>query len=264
MPNHYHLLVETPRANLSRAIGWLQTTYSIRFNHRYHRSGHLFQGRFKAHLVEADSYSMELLRYVHLNPVRPQDKTLVVPAERWEMFSEYPWSSHRAYAGRALAPSWLCTEWLSFFASRRKEAQRRYQRFLEESFGTVVENPWAKLRLGLVLGSEEMLERARDLLQVKPRQEEVRWMARLEKGKVRVALAQALAEEQSERAWQVWVRVRLGAERRIDVARAYGYKDGSAITQILKRLEARSDPEMAARMSDLRESLSISVSSVKS
>ena len=63
MPNHYHLLLETPRANLSRAVGWLQTTYTIRFNRRHRRSGHLFQGRFKAHLVEADAYAMELLRY---------------------------------------------------------------------------------------------------------------------------------------------------------------------------------------------------------
>ena len=54
MPNHYHLLVETPRANLSRAIGWLQTTYTIRFNRRHRRSGHLFQGRFKAHIVDAE------------------------------------------------------------------------------------------------------------------------------------------------------------------------------------------------------------------
>jgi REP element-mobilizing transposase RayT len=64
MPNHYHLLVETPQANLSRGIGWLQTTYSVRFNRRHRRSGHLFQGRFKAHLVEADSYAKTLLRYL--------------------------------------------------------------------------------------------------------------------------------------------------------------------------------------------------------
>jgi REP element-mobilizing transposase RayT len=72
MPNHDHLLLETPQANLSRAVGWLQTTYTIRFHHRYRRSGRLFQGRFKAQVVEADSYALELLRYVHLNPVRPK------------------------------------------------------------------------------------------------------------------------------------------------------------------------------------------------
>lgn len=79
MRNHYHLVVETPRANLSRALGWLQTTYTIRFNRRHRRSGHLFQGRFKAHLVEADSYAMELLRYIHLNPFI---STQCVPATR--------------------------------------------------------------------------------------------------------------------------------------------------------------------------------------
>src|SRR5271163_1188229 len=65
MPNHYHLLVETPRANLSRAMGWLQTTYSVRFNRRHRRSGHLFQGRFKAHLVDGEDYARQLLCYVN-------------------------------------------------------------------------------------------------------------------------------------------------------------------------------------------------------
>ena len=74
MPNHYHLLIETPRGNLSRAVGWLQTTYTVRFNRRHGRSGHLFQGRFKAHLVEADSYAMELIRYIHLNPDTAQEQ----------------------------------------------------------------------------------------------------------------------------------------------------------------------------------------------
>jgi len=89
MPNHYHLLVETPRGNFSRALGWLQTTYTIRFNRWHRRNGHLFQGRFKAHLVEADAYAMTLLRYVHLNPVRPRLKTAPVPAERRKILLQY-------------------------------------------------------------------------------------------------------------------------------------------------------------------------------
>jgi REP element-mobilizing transposase RayT len=70
MPNHYHLLLQTPQANLSAAAGWLQTTYSVRFNRRHRRSGHLFQGRFKAQLVEEDAYAAEWIEYIHLNPVR--------------------------------------------------------------------------------------------------------------------------------------------------------------------------------------------------
>ena len=62
MPNHYHLLTQTPRGNLSQAVGWLQATYAARFNRRHRRCGHLFQGRFKAHLVDADAYARPLLR----------------------------------------------------------------------------------------------------------------------------------------------------------------------------------------------------------
>ena len=64
MPNHYHLLLQTPRANLTDAAGWLQATYSIRFSRRHRRSGHLFQGRFKGLLVEADGYARTLIKYI--------------------------------------------------------------------------------------------------------------------------------------------------------------------------------------------------------
>ena len=80
--NHYHLVLETPLGNLSEAMGSLQTTFTVRYNRRRKRSGHLFQGRFKAQLVEADGYAMELLRYVHLNPVRiGVEKGKAIPAE---------------------------------------------------------------------------------------------------------------------------------------------------------------------------------------
>src|SRR5579862_5474263 len=167
MPNHYHLVVETPGGGLSRAIGWLQTTYTIRFNRRHRRSGHLFQGRFKAHLVEADHYAMELLRYLHLNPVRPRDKTAPVPREGRGPLREYPWSSHRAYLGKAAAPPWLCTDWLSFFGRKRPEAQKNYARFVDDAFGAAAENPWRELKGGLALGSEAFLERVCQLLESK-------------------------------------------------------------------------------------------------
>ena len=161
VPNHYHLLLETPQANLSRAVGWLQTTYTIRFHHRHRRSGHLFQGRFKAQVVEADSYALELLRYVHLNPVRPKDKRALIQLERRPALAEYRWSSHRAYLGKDRPPTWLCTEWLSFFGRTRAEAQKRYGRFVGDAFGEVIESPLERLQFGLALGSEAFIERVR-------------------------------------------------------------------------------------------------------
>ncbi|MEI6352162.1 MAG: transposase [Verrucomicrobiota bacterium] len=253
MGNHYHLLVETPRGNLSRAIGWLQTTYTIRFNRRHRRSGHLFQGRFKAHLVEADSYAMELIRYVHLNPVRPKNKSASVPAERREALREYRWSSHQSYTGQTSAPGWLCLDWLSYFGRTRRAAQREYEQFIESAFESVVECPWESLRMGLVLGGDALLERASGLLQAKTGTEEVEWVARTESAMHRKAVAATLAGEQSERCWKAWVFARLGGERSIDIARTLGYKDGSAITHLLKRLDTNQSnaPAFAQRVSTL-------------
>jgi REP element-mobilizing transposase RayT len=77
MPNHFHLVIETPLGNLSQAMGWLQTTYTIRFNRKYRRGGHLFQGRYKAHLVEADAYGSGMHRVVQrLNKRAEKDKEL--------------------------------------------------------------------------------------------------------------------------------------------------------------------------------------------
>jgi REP element-mobilizing transposase RayT len=266
MPNHYHLLVETPLGNLSRAIGWFQTTYTVRFNLRHRRSGHLFQGRFKAHVVEADSYSMELLRYVHLNPVRPRDKQASVPVESRDALKQYAWSSHQAYLGLMKAPTWLCTEWLSFFARRRKEAQREYERFVEDAFGESLASPWRDLKLGLVLGGEALVERVRGLVEKKPGGQELRWVTSAENPETRRKAALALAESMADRRLQVWIRVTLGAERRVDVAQGYGYRDGSAITQIIKRLQARAatDRSLRMRLAKIQNAFAREMSSVRS
>lgn len=101
MTNHYHLVVETPDGNLSRGMRQLNGVYTQSFNRRHSRVGHVFQGRYKAILVEKESYLLELARYVVLNPVRAQ---LVVEAEEWA------WSSYRAMIGQAAAPPWLETD----------------------------------------------------------------------------------------------------------------------------------------------------------
>jgi REP element-mobilizing transposase RayT len=266
MPNHYHLLVETPRANLSRAIGWLQTTYTIRFNRRHRRSGHLFQGRFKAHIVDAEDYARQLLCYVHLNPVRPRDKSAIIPADRRAALDQWRWSSHPAYLGRAPAPAWLCTDWLAFFGRTRAQARRNYQTLIGNAFGKPVESPWEQLRGGLALGNTAFQKRIDSLLREKGGQDELKWVARVERGNRRGEAARLLAGKQPERPWQVWTRVHLGGERRIDIARACGYKDGSAITQMLKRLqtEAGSKPALARRISRLKTEFDHILSCVKS
>ena len=123
MSNHVHLAVQAGEAPLSRAMHNLAFRYTRWINHRQQRVGHLFQGRYKAILVDADSYLLELVRYIHLNPVRAR---LVSDPAR------YRWSSHRAYLDHEAIP-WLTTDWvLSQFGQRASTARRAYQRFVAE------------------------------------------------------------------------------------------------------------------------------------
>ena len=123
MSNHVHLAIQVADLPLSRIIQNLSFRYTKWVNWRQSRSGHLFQGRYKAVLVDADAYLLELTRYIHLNPVRAG---LVKEAE------EHPWSGHRAYLGLEAIP-WLTTDWvLSQFSERQSSARRAYRRFIQE------------------------------------------------------------------------------------------------------------------------------------
>src|SRR5712691_10857992 len=128
MGNHYHLLVETPEGQLSRGMRALNGRYAQWFNWRHQRRGHLLESRFRSVLVQKESYLLELLRYVVLNPVRA---SLVKRAGDWK------WSSYRATAGLAAVPDWLVVDWtLSQFARSRSSARRALRRFVAEAKGS--------------------------------------------------------------------------------------------------------------------------------
>jgi putative transposase len=148
MDNHYHLLVETPDGNLSKGMRQLNGIYTQRFNRRHGRVGHVYQGRYKAIIVQKESYLMELARYIVLNPVRAR---MVCLAEEW------PWSSYRATATLCAAPRWLTIDWLlGAFSERRDEAAKRYCAFVAE--GSDQPSPWEKLKSQIFLGSEYFVE----------------------------------------------------------------------------------------------------------
>jgi REP element-mobilizing transposase RayT len=145
MADHYHLLVETPQPTLSRGMRDLNGVTTQRFNRRHGRSGPLFEGRFRAVLVERDAHLLELVRHVVLNPVR---SGLARTAAAW------PWSSYRATAGLAEAPAWLETAGtLASFGGRPAEARRRWAAFVADGRGAAYA-PWSQLRGQVFLGSE--------------------------------------------------------------------------------------------------------------
>jgi REP element-mobilizing transposase RayT len=150
MTTHYHLIVETPNANISSAIQWLNVSYVTYHNRKHHRHGHLFQGRFKSILINADDYLLVLSRYIHLNPVR---------ATITESPEDYPWSSYRAYVkGGNAIPSWLeCDRLLSYFETTTRKAMNRYRRFVEEIDETLIENPETHAIAGSILGNKSFI-----------------------------------------------------------------------------------------------------------
>ena len=163
MDNHYHLLIETPEGNLSRAMRQLNGVYTQRFNRRHNRVGHVLQGRYKAILVEKNSYLLELSRYVVLNPVRTG---LVTSIEKWK------WSSYRATAGYDRGMPFVMTDWiLSQFGRRRGEATRRYREFISE--GIKEESPLKAVRGQVILGGDDFLDKISAVIRGKEQIKEI-------------------------------------------------------------------------------------------
>lgn len=180
MDNHFHLLVEALEGNLSVAMQWLQTSYSMWFNRKHGRVGPLFQGRFKAVVVEPQSWGLSVSRYLHLNPIRvkalglgKQDRAAdrlgvrgkaeaAMVQERLKRLRVYGGSSFRAYVGRVKTPEWLSTQTLLELGGRGTEAQRRmaYRDYVEEAVREGLEaSPWEQLVGRVVLGSHGFVAR---------------------------------------------------------------------------------------------------------
>jgi len=126
MDTHYHLLLETPQANLSEGMQWLNGTYGMRFNSAYDRSGHVFQGRYDARLIRSHAHALEVTRYIPLNPVRAGACTDP---------SQWPWSSFRAFVGMAAVPPFLSTGSVLGWFGEGAAARTAYRGFVLGGIG---------------------------------------------------------------------------------------------------------------------------------
>ena len=154
MGNHYHLLLETPLGNLSKIMQHINGAYTTYFNTKRGRSGHLFQGRYKAILVEADEYAKELSRYIHLNPVR---------AGMVKTPEEYQWSSCRYYTVERETPVWLQRDFiLSYFDKKPTVAMKIYRSFVHTLIDQEYESPLVELSHSVILGSQEFVDVIKD------------------------------------------------------------------------------------------------------
>ena len=154
MDNHYHLLLETPSGNLPQIMLHLNGAYTTYFNVKRKRSGHLFQGRYKAILVDIDEYAKELSRYIHLNPVRA--KVVAIP-------EAYTWSSYQFYIGKQKSPEWLYIDFiLSYFGKKVSIAQNNYQQFVTEIISKKYDSPLDDVISSTLLGSPDFIAFIKD------------------------------------------------------------------------------------------------------
>ena len=154
MNNHYHLLIETPIDNLSRGMRQLNGVYTQRFNSSHGSGGRVFQGRFKAVVVEREPFLLDLCRYIVLNPLR---------LKAVKNISRYRWSSYRATAGEVQAPAWLKTDWvLSHFGRSSAVAQRKYAEFVDA--GVSLPSPLTRVKSQVLLGSAAFVKKLKQRL----------------------------------------------------------------------------------------------------
>ncbi|NOY52707.1 MAG: transposase [Deltaproteobacteria bacterium] len=156
MPNHYHLLVQTPDGNLARCMRHLNGLYTQRFNRTYETDGSLFRGRYKAVLIDADSYLLDVLRYIHRNPI---DAGLAKEME------DFAWSSHKGYLSSAGKWKWLYKDGLISMFSGQKDSRSAYLEFVTGRIPDTVEHFYSLKNLPSILGSDSFKNRIKEQFQ---------------------------------------------------------------------------------------------------
>ena len=154
MSNHYHLLVQTPDANLSRSMRHLNGVYTQRYNKRHGCDGPLFRGRYKSIVVESDTYALELIRYIHRNPLE---------AGLVENLQKYEWSTHKIYLSNAKKWNWLHKDYiLRQFSKSKPESIRLYKQFVFKKAPEEINKIFGRKNLPAVLGSKRFVDRIKD------------------------------------------------------------------------------------------------------
>jgi len=245
MTNHEHLFVETPEPNLSAGMQYFNGSYTSYFNRRLRRSGHLFQGRFKAHMIDEQGYFQLVSRYIHLNPVRA--KIVAHP-------QDYAWSSYPGYIRAAKALDWITYDrvLLDFGPGNATARRRRYKNYVQAGLERPIEYPFAQAVEDLVLGTQAFVDRIRLMISQRDKDPGIRELNQL---RVRPSLADVISavSKRTRAASEQWRKGRrcdnggraLAAfisrnwygYRCTEVADALGYKSISSVSRSVRHVE---------------------------
>ncbi len=239
MGNHYHLLLETPKANLSQVMQNINTSYTVYINKRYGRFGHLFQGRFKAILVEKEDYLLQLSRYIHQNPVRSgiTDSPM-----------NYRWSSYQEFFRKNRGGLAETEDTLSYFSKNKSAAIKKYREFVEGR--TINDNSWLdEVRAGVILGREEFIESIKKFLCEKNMDVEIPSLKELISADVSIEdVIKVIIEKYGKDALRSKKKNNIGRDvgiylcrhltgvKNIEIGRLFGIK-GAAVSIVLNKIE---------------------------
>ena len=280
MGNHFHLVVQTPDANLSQAMQWLNQSYAAWFNTRHQRTGPVYQRPFGSKPIQDGAWAYELSTYVHLNPLRIKEFKLSgrekkaagqglsrAPGKeeigrRLRKLRTYPWSSYLSYAGYRDPPDWLCTEELLKRASKsREERTRRYRQSVQGLLkqGGTPDN-LETLRDGVAIGGAEFVARMRDLAHAAGMNRETAGKRSLRERLAIEEVIQAVEKVKGERREQfatrhgdsgaamvMWLARRCTGLTLKEIGQAVNGKDYAAVHMAIKRLESRAAEDRLLR-----------------
>ena len=245
MSNHYHLVFETAKANLLKVMHGINSGYTLYFNRKYGRVGHLFQGRYKGILVDKDSYLLELSRYVHRNPVRAG---IVRRAE------DYYWSSYPGYLWKRKQQKWIDYSLiLSQFGSNDRENRNSYKAFVDKE-EKAESSPMDKVINQTILGSEVFYKKIKGILRGKKLGKEVinqkRFSRQIDGSRILSEVSKKLnvpereIKETKKRGYiakelTVYLMKKYSDMSNNEIAAIFGGMHPSAMTKIAQRTEAK-------------------------
>jgi len=240
MPNHYHMLINTPRGNISRCMRHIDGVYTQRFNRSHGFDGPLFRGRFKSILVDGDSYLLQLVRYIHRNPVR---------AGVVESLEQHPWSSHKGYLSAAKKWGWLHKDFIFSMLSHEKRTQlRAYRQFMKTEDSEEIAQLFERKKWPAFLGNEKFASWLRGKFFEHKRDAQIPESAELapELGAIKKEVCTYYRVEQSEllkskrgsfnepRSMAIYLARMLRKDSLMDISSEFGLSGYSSVSSVLQ------------------------------
>jgi putative transposase len=254
MPNHYHLALETPRANLALFMQSTLSSYARYFNAKYGKVGHVFQSRYASKLVDREHYLLELIRYIDLNPYRVKNPNWVLPAGGW------PWSSHRYYVegGEPAVAAPFIHAVLRRFSDTLDEARRRYAAFVAEGLAGEQWKNFYTVKEGCFIGSDAWVAETKTRLRgvpalsrlpTRPTAERLLFAVAEETGVLPTRLTSAERSREISQIRQLFafMSLHLWQQSQVTIAKAL-HKDPSAISHLLRNTLLSKDHPLVQRI----------------